>query len=99
MGSAKIVNNRERDWVQEMEEAKIVTSMPMQFYVNKMGAKNEFTAAEVAGIFGLVTTDPVYAAVDSGELEGFNRGSKTKRYYIFPRPCVLRFLQKRCKGA
>lgn len=98
MGKARMVDNRERDWIQEIEEAKIVTSMPMQCYVQKMGAQNEFTAAEVAGIFGLRTTDPVYAAVDSGELEGFNRGTGKKRYYVFPRPCVLAFLQKRCSG-
>lgn len=98
MGKARRVDNRERDWVQEIEEAKVVTSMPMQCYVSKMGTQTEFTAAEVAGILGLKTTDPVYALAESGDLEGFNRGSRGKRYYIFPRPCLLAFLQKRCSG-
>lgn len=97
MGKARIVDNRERDFLQEMEEAKVITSMPMQYYVNKMGAQNEFTAAEVAGILGFKTTDPVYALVDSGDLEGLNRGGKGKRYCVFPRPCVLAFLQRRCR--
>ena len=57
MGKARIVDNRERDFLQEMEEAKIITSMPMQYYVNRMGTQNEYTAAEVAGILGFRTTD------------------------------------------
>ena len=98
MGKARIVDNRERDFLQEMEEAKIITSMPMQYYVNRMGTQNEYTAAEVAGILGFRTTDPVYALVDSGDLEGLNRGGRSKRYFVFPRPCLMAFLKKRCSG-
>lgn len=96
----------QRNWIQEMEEAKIVTSLPMQHYVNKMGSKQEFTAPELAGILGWATTDPVYALVDAGEVEYIDRGKtakdeatgevRHKRYCIFPRACVLSLLKKLC---
>ena len=96
----------QRNFLQEMEEAKIVTSLPMQHYVNKMGSKQEFTAPELAGILGWATTDPVYALVDAGEIEYFDRGKtvrdeetgeiRHKRYCIFPRVCVLALLKKLC---
>ena len=96
----------QRNWVLEMEEAGIVTSMPMQHYVNKMGEQLEFTAVELAGILGFRTTDPVYALVDSGEIEYIDRGTtvydkdgwelRHKRYCIFPRSCVLKYLKKIC---
>ena len=99
-------NVHQRDFLQEMEEAKIVTSLPMQHYVNKMGSKQEFTAPELAGILGWATTDPVYALVDSGEIEYIDRGKtvydkdgcvvRHKRYCIFPRACVLALLKKLC---
>lgn len=99
-------NVHQRDFLQEMEEAKIVTSLPMQHYVNKMGSKQEFTAPELAGILGWATTDPVYALVDSGEIEYIDRGTtvydkdgrvmRHKRYCIFPRACVLALLKKLC---
>ena len=98
---------QERDFLQEMEEAKVVTSLPMQHYVNKMGTKQEFNAPELAGILGWATTDPVYAMVDSGEIEYIDRGStirdektgkviRHKRYCVFPRACVLTLLKKLC---
>lgn len=97
----------QRDYLQEMEEAKIVTSLPMQHYVNKMGSKMEYTAPELAGVLGYTTTDPVYALVDAGEIEYIDRGTtvydkdtgkviKHKRYCIFPRACVLSLLKKLC---
>lgn len=97
---------QQRDFIQEMEEAKVVTSMPMQHYVNKMGSKIEFTAPELAGILGMQTTDPVYRLVDSGEIEYVDRGAtirddkgkvvRHKRYCIFPRACVLKYLKTIC---
>ena len=99
-------NVHQRDFLQEMEEAKVVTSLPMQHYVNKMGSKQEFPAPELAGILGWATTDPVYALVDSGEIEYIDRGTtvydkdgwvkRHKRYCIFPRACVLALLKKLC---
>lgn len=100
-------NVHQRDFLQEMEEAKVVTSLPMQHYVNKMGSKQEFTAPELAGILGWATTDPVYALVDAGEIEYIDRGKTVKdgktgkvlshkRYCIFPRACVLALLKKLC---
>lgn len=99
-------NVHQRDFLQEMEEAKVVTSLPMQHYVNKMGSKQEFTAPELAGILGWATTDPVYALVDAGEIEYIDRGKtvrdektdqvRHKRYCIFPRACVLALLKKLC---
>ena len=86
----------QRNWVLEMEEAGVVTSMPMQHFVNKMGEQREFTAVELAGILGFRTTDPVYALVDSGSVEYLDRGKHGKRYCIFPRACVLALLKKLC---
>ena len=96
----------QRNWVLEMEEAGVVTSMPMQHYVNKMGEQREFTAVELAGILGFRTTDPVYALVASGEIEYIDRGKtakdevtgevRHKRYCIFPRSCVMAYLKKIC---
>jgi len=96
MSAAVNVDNSQRDWVQEIEDAKVVVSMPMQYYVNKMGSQQEFTAAEVAGVLGFATSDPVYALIDSGRLEGLNRGSRTKRYYVVPRPCLLTYIKRHC---
>ena len=97
MGKAKEVPRvQERDWVQELEDAQRVDSLPLQHYVNKLGSQQEFNAAEHAGIMGWITTDPVYALVDEGKIEYLDRGHGNKRYCIFPRACVINYLKSRC---
>ena len=85
----------QRDWVLEMEEAGKITSAEMQFFVNRMGAATIFNAPELAAILG-TGVNSVYALCEAGEIGYIDRGSKTKHYYVFPRPSVLKFLQTRC---
>lgn len=85
----------QRDWVLEMEEAGKITSAEMQFFVNRMGASTIFNAPELAAILG-TGVNSVYALCEAGEIGYIDRGSKTKHYYVFPRPSVLKFLQERC---
>lgn len=85
----------ERDWIQELEEAKHITSTEMQFFVNRMGAKSVFNAPELAGVL-CTSVNSVYALVDCGAIGYINRGSKRKRYCVFPRNSVLTFLKARC---
>lgn len=85
----------QRDWVLEMEEAGKITSAEMQFFVNRMGASTIFNAPELAAILG-TGVNSVYALCEAGEIGYIDRGSKSKHYYVFPRPSVLKFLQKRC---
>ena len=40
----------ERDWIQELEERKVITSAEMQCFVQRMGAKTRFNAPELAGV-------------------------------------------------
>lgn len=87
----------ERDWVQELEERKVITSAEMQFFVNRLGAQMVFNAPELAAAL-CTTVNSIYALVDEGKIGYINRGSKAKRYCIFPRESVLQFLQKRCNG-
>ena len=86
----------QRDWIIEMEEAGKVSSMEMQHYVRKMGAKLEFNAVEVAGILGYQRAESVYALCEAGEIGYIDRGSRSKHYYVFPRVSILKFLQNRC---
>ena len=85
----------ERDWVQELEERKLITSAEMQFFVNRMGARVTFNAPELAGVLN-TSVNTVYALVDSGEIGYIDRGTGKKRYCLFPRESVMKFLQERC---
>lgn len=85
----------ERDWVQELEERKVITSAEMQWYVNRMGAKTIFNAPELAGVLA-TSVNAVYALVDRGAIGYIDRGTGKKRYCVFPRESVLKFLQDRC---
>ena len=87
----------QRDWVLEIEEAGRITSLEMQSYVNKMGAATEFNAPTLAAILN-TSVNSIYSLVDSGLIGYLNRGSRTKRYCVFPRASVLKFLQKRCNA-
>lgn len=86
---------KERDWVLETQEAGKITSMEMQFFVDRMGAQLLFNVPEVAEILG-TTANSIYALCEEGKLNYINRGSRKKHYYIFPRPALMRFLQQRC---
>ena len=85
----------ERDWIQELEDRKHITSAEMQFFVNRMGAQTVFNAPELASVL-CTTVNSVYALVDCGAIGNIDRGSKAKRYCIFPRESVMKFLQDRC---
>ena len=98
MGKARMVDCRERDWVLELEERRHITSAEMQFFVNRMGAQTVFNAPELAGVLS-TSVNSVYALVDCGAIGYINRGSGTKRYCVFPRESVMRFLQERCNRA
>ena len=89
----------QRDWIQEIEDGKMITSMEMQAYVNRLGTQREFTARELAAALGFAAVSSVYALVDAGAIGYFNRGRGRKRYCVFPRESVLRFLQRRCNQA
>lgn len=89
---------RERDWVQELEERRLITSAEMQFFVNRMGARATFNAPELAGVLN-TSVNTVYALVDSGAIGYIDRGTGRKRYCLFPRESVLKFLQDRCNKA
>ena len=86
----------QRDWIIEMEEAGKVSSMEMQHYVRKMGAKLEFNAVEVAGILGYQRAESVYALCEAGKIGYLSRGRGKYRYYIFPRASVFKYLQENC---
>ena len=92
MGEIKYV---ERDWVQELEERKVITSAEMQWFVSRMGTATVFNAPELAAVLA-TTVNSVYALVDRGAIGYIDRGSGTKRYCVFPRESVMKFLQDRC---
>lgn len=85
----------ERDWIQELEDRKVITSAEMQFFVGRMGAQTVFNAPELAAVLS-TSVNSIYALVDSGAIGYIDRGSKEKRYCIFPRESVMKFLQDRC---
>lgn len=85
----------ERDWLQELEERKVITSAEMQWYVNRMGAQTVFNAPELATVLA-TSVSSVYALVDRGAIGYIDRGTGKKRYCVFPRESVLKFLQDRC---
>lgn len=98
MAKAKEVTNRYRDWVIEADEALLARDPYWRPYLERMRSQNEFTATEAAGVIGCRTTDAVYAFVDSGELDGTNRGTGAKRYVVFGRSAIKAFLAKRRTG-
>ncbi len=55
----------ERDWIQELEERKVITSAEMQWFVKRMGAKTFFNAPELAGVLA-TSVNAVYALVRPG---------------------------------
>ena len=85
----------ERDWIQELEERKVITSAEMQWFVSRMGVQTVFNAPELAAVLS-TSVSSVYALVDRGAIGYINRGSGRKRYCVFPRESVLKFLQERC---
>ena len=85
----------ERDWLQELEERKVITSAEMQWFVGRMGAQTVFNAPELAGVLA-TSVNAVYALVDRGAIGYIDRGTGQKRYCVFPRESVLKFLQDRC---
>lgn len=86
----------QRDWIQEIEDGKQITSVEMQIYVNRLGSQREFTARELAAALNFKAVSSVYALVDAGRIGYINKGRGIKRYCVFPRESVLMFLQKRC---
>ena len=95
MSSRQIPKCAERDWVQELEESRLITSTEMQFFVNRMEAKVCFNAPDLAAVL-CTSVNTVYALVDSGEIGYIDRGTGKKRYCLFPRESVMKFLQERC---
>ena len=85
----------ERDWIQELEERKVITSAEMQWFVGRMGAATVFNAPELAGVRA-TSVNSIYALVDRGAIGYIDRGTGRKRYCVFPRESVLKFLQERC---
>ena len=85
----------ERDWLMELEERKVITSAEMQWFVSRMGVQTVFNAPELAAVLS-TSVSSVYALVDRGAIGYINRGSGRKRYCVFPRESVLKFLQERC---
>lgn len=98
MSSRQIPKCAERDWVQELEESRLITSTEMQFFVNRMGSATMFNAPELAAVLN-TSVNTVYALVDAGEIGYIDRGTGSKRYCLFPRESVMRFLQERCNKA
>ena len=86
----------QRDWIQEIEDGKQITSVEMQIYVNRLGTQREFTARELAAVLNFKAVSSVYALVDAGRIGYINKGRGKKRYCVFPRESVLIFLQQRC---
>ena len=86
----------QRDWLQEIEDGKQITSVEMQIYVNRLGTQREFTARELAAALNFKAVSSVYALVDAGKIGFINKGRGQKRYCVFPRESVLIFLKKRC---
>ena len=86
----------QRDWIQEIEDGKQITSVEMQIYVNRLGTQREFTARELAAALNFKAVSSVYALVDAGRIGYINKGRGKKRYCVFPRESVLIFLQQRC---
>ena len=60
----------QRDWIQEIEDGKMITSMEMQAYVNRLGTQREFTARELAAALGFAAVSSVYALVDADHRPG-----------------------------
>lgn len=85
----------ERDWIQELEERKVITSAEMQWFVQRMGAATVFNAPELAAVLA-TSVNSIYALCDRGAIGYIDRGSGRKRYCIFPRESVMKFLQDRC---
>jgi len=89
-------NSSDRDWDEAIRHSQVICNMSMQCYVNKMGTQQAFTAVELAAVLGFPNTNRIYELVDSGEIGSLNRGSGRKRYCVFPRPCVMQYLQRHC---
>ena len=91
----------QRDWLQELKDAEMVDSVEMQHFVRKMGAQNEFSPLEVAGVLGWDDAEPVYALCESGELGFLARPTSKgeRRSYRIPRASLLQFLKKHCNRA
>jgi hypothetical protein len=85
----------ERDWIQELEERKVITSAEMQWFVQRMGAATVFNAPELAAVLA-TSVNSIYALCDRGAIGYIDRGSGRKRYCVFPRESVMKFLQDRC---
>lgn len=85
----------QRDWVQELEERKVITSAEMQVFVNRMGTAKEFNAPTLATILN-TSVSAIYALVDAGAIGFIDKGRSRKRYCVFPRESVMKFLQSRC---
>lgn len=88
----------QRDWVQELEDRRRITSAEMQFFVDRMGSATTFNAPDLAAVL-CTSVNSVYALVDAGEVGYIDRGSGSKRYCVFPRESVMKFLQERCNKA
>lgn len=87
----------QRDFILEMQEAGKITSVEMQFFVERMGSQLLFNVPDLAGVLG-TSVNSIYALCEEGKIGYINRGSKKKHYYVFPRPAVLRFLQLNCNS-
>lgn len=98
MAKARGVSSPYRDWVVEAEEDELRKDPWWRPYLVKMGSQLEFKASEAASVINCPTTDAIYAYVDSGELDGMNRGTGKKRYVVFTRTALKAFLAGRRTG-
>ena len=67
----------ERDWIQELEERKVITSAEMQCFVQRMGAETMFNAPDLAAVLA-TSVNTVYALVDQGAIGYIDRDGAMK---------------------
>lgn len=99
MSKARPIRSPYRDWVLEQEESELRKDPWWAEKLNRMGAQMEFNAPEAAGIIGYRTTDPIYALVDSGEYDGTNIGTGSRRRVTISRKMLKALLAERRTGA
>lgn len=84
---------QQRDFITELEDAKVVTSVEMQSIVNRLPATDLLNVSDVAIALG-VTQPTIYGLIQQGSLRALNCGTRSKPYYRIIRTSLLTYIKK-----
>lgn len=82
----------QRDFITELEDAKIVTSVEMQAIVNRLPEADLLNVSDVAVALG-VTQPTIYGLIQQGSLRALNCGTRSKPYYRIIRTSLLTYIR------